>query len=527
MRARGIFIALAIGCSAPVAPPRPPPSPPTPDAIAVTPDAPPDAAPAALGAACGPEQPCEEGARCLAWPGGSCARACDASCGPAGRCVELVLADGPAERCLPACTTDADCRADEGYACDPTWHACTLPNAPAIVPRTCPPPAGIARDPAFLPATPLGAGRAPSAVVLPDGAVAVLYAGATGALQLARIDAANRVTTTALPVEGAVDQARLARGPGGALFAIWRITRDGGHAIELAASRDHGATWSPAIRIDDPADCAGVRDARACPADPRVIARGGELVVAYAARGLRVRTSRDGLRFGPPVTATAGTRGALAVARDGTLYAAALAGSAFAAYGSGAHRVELAVAPPGGLELGPPQPISRDGEQLPWWFAIPAIARDDRRDRLYLGYVRGGRAATWDLVIALTRDRGKTWIRRRLGDAPACALEAAPALALDPTTGTLHVAWFDSRGPRFAHATCTLAGCRARGRIDSVPFAAMSLLPGSPRAIDDHAVLVIDDRRRTLHAVWAQPVDQGGGVVAPQVFHARARLGPR
>ena len=105
---------------------------------------------------------------------------------------------------------------------------------------------------------------------------------------------------------------------------------------------------------------------------------------------------------------------------------------------------------------------------------------------------------------------GKIVKRAAIGD--HCSIHMAPALALDPTTGTLHVAYYDSVG--FAHATCAPGSCKVAGTLAAFP---VSTARSGPRALGDHAALVVDDRRRRLHAVWASP----GGV-----FHAVAKLQP-
>jgi hypothetical protein len=142
-------------------------------------------------------------------------------------------------------------------------------------------------------------------------------------------------------------------------------------------------------------------------------------------------------------------------------------------------------------------------------------------------YVRGGRDAVWDLVIAATKDNGKTWKRTRIGDdLPGCAIHMVPALALDPVTGTLHVAWYDNRGGgRFARATCTpgAAKCTQQGAINDQPFAALTAEHDTPRSLGETAALVVDAKRRVLHAVWAQPVDEQGKVVT-RIRHAQAVL---
>src|SRR5213075_3536454 len=78
--------------------------------------------------------------------------------------------------CAASCRSNDDCR--DGYACDPQWHACTVPNAAAIRPKECAAPVGFGRDPTFGPATavsnPILATREPSAVIADDGTLVAI-----------------------------------------------------------------------------------------------------------------------------------------------------------------------------------------------------------------------------------------------------------------------------------------------------------------------------------------------------------------
>ena len=150
--------------------------------------------------------------------------------------------------------------------------------------------------------------------------------------------------------------------------------------------------------------------------------------------------------------------------------------------------------------------------------------------------MRGGRDATWDIVLATSKDSGATWKRTRLaGD--GCAIHMVPNLALDATTGTLHVAYYDSEGAAPVRArelrarrhevqTARRDQQRAvRGAVDRAP---------TQKWIGEYQSLVVDDKRRMLHAVWAQPVVESGGPGSPltsgkpitRMFHAAAKLKP-
>ncbi len=455
---------------------------------------------------------------------------------------------------MASCTADVDCRAAEGYVCDRAWRACVIPNSTVIIPRACPPPRGIGRDPGFAPsiqlstATSPGASQlAPSAVITPDGSLVTIYGTRTGAAAgnvpgLARIDPLGRPTLDTPIVSPRTYHADpwLARDARGTLIATWVGFDDGDthREIALATSRDAGLTWSAPVAVHETDACTASAPDRgvACLARPMVVSgpdpdrRGAELVhLMYAAAGLRVRTSDNGGKtFGPARTALAGSYGNATVGADGRLHAVAIDGGAGAGFGTGDHRIHYTVSADGGRSFARPITVSRDDETLPYFFANPSIAVDTRRRWLYIAYVRGGRDARWDLVLAASRNGGQTWSRTRIGDDPACAIHMVPNLALDPTTGRLHLAWYDSRGPdaRFAHAICGPGAtrCTQLGRINDLPFAALSTTRDGARSIGDHQALFVDDKRRTLHAVWTQPIAALGGTITSRIFHARATL---
>jgi hypothetical protein len=128
-------------------------------------------------------------------------------------------------------------------------------------------------------------------------------------------------------------------------------------------------------------------------------------------------------------------------------------------------------------------------------------------------------------VVAATRDGGKTWRRTVIGD--GCALHLVPNLALDPVTGTLHLAYYDNVGVvgRFVHATCNVgaASCSPWGAINSEPFAALPLGRRTPITIGDRERITLDAKRRVLDVVWAQPVVANETTVV-RTFHATATL---
>jgi hypothetical protein len=464
--------------------------------------------------------------------------------------------------CLASCATDADCRVDDGYVCDPAQRACVEPGLAVPVAASCP-LVGPARDAAFSAGemwtsasddARLGLAQLDPSVVLADdghpiavfetfagsGAGAILAHGAS----LVSVDARDGVHATT---------PRLARDHAGLLYAVWHAhDEDGGGSIALATSNDLGATWSDARSASAPADCversgsAGPRSAaegrrgesidRDCIDDPRIVVgpaprgeRGERLYVAYATgtAGLRVRSSRDrGDSWLHTTTALPATTGALAVGSDGRVHVVGLRGGVLASYGSAMQAIEYAVSADGGATFSRRVVVSARDERIPSWFAGPVIAVDDARGWVYFAYARGGRDAVWDIALVATRDGGKTFVRAALGD--GCALHMVPTLALDAATGTLHVAYYDTSGApgRFVHASCGpgLAKCAVRGAIESDAFAALSLVRHAANAVGDYAGLVFDDRRRVLHATWAEPVADSEGRVVTRIVHASAKI---
>ena len=451
-----------VGCSGAAAPAPVSLPPPPPPADAAVPDAP---VRTARGGACHAAT-CADGLTCGALPQGYCLSGCD-RCAD-GQCVDT-WADGA--RCLARCATDRDCRRDEGYACDAAWHACLIPNSAAIVPRLC---TADAHDDAFGPPEPLTTDHAidPTAALADDGTLVALYARDDGTL-------ASGVTGT---------QPRLVPTAAGELTAVWL----GATGIELATTRD-GTTWTAPRAAQAAGDDAL--------AEPNV-APGYALYGSHGA--LRIRA------LGAPtaVTPVAGMRASALVGADRRLHVVALDGGPLGGYGSADQRIQYTVSRDGGRTFATPIQISARDEELPWFAAAPALALDERRGWLYVAYVRGGHDARWDIVVVALN--GKQTRRAVIGD--GCSIHMAPALALDPVTGTLHVGYYDSVG--FAHATCTPGSCKVAGAIGTFP---VSTARSGPRALGDRAALVIDNKRRTLHAVWASPAG---------VLHAVAKLQP-
>jgi hypothetical protein len=469
---------------------------------------------------------------CAPLPGGYCASLCGVT-GTAcdGTCVETVRAG---EVCMKRCDADADCRTNEGYVCE--QHACTLPNFAAIVPKTC--KGTGARDAAFGPSEPWSTSASPgvyqfepSAALLPDGSVVAMYIG-RGSQFEGNALGVSTTTKKDQPFKTAKQShfdPWLARDRSGTVHAVWYgfDGRDQNGEIAYATTKD-GVTWSTPIAVHDPGDCTGDGECLDKPMiaiGPDRTAKAKDVVyILYSgADALRVRAMRGGV-LGPAVSATEGIYGSALVSRDGQLRIATLNGGPRGAFGSADQKVEYTVSADGGASFSPSVTVSGPGEMIPFFFSNPSIAIDEARHWIYIAYARGGRDAVWDIVIAASKDGGKTWRRTSIGD--GCAIHMVPNVAVDPKTGTLHVAYYDSEGaPRFAHATCTpgAAKCTVKGAINSVPFAALSTERHGSKWIGEYESLLVDSKRRVLHAVWTQPVEENGKPIA-RIFHAQAKL---
>ncbi len=504
-------------------------------------DAPIDAPPplALRGEACGPTHGCADTLTCADAPGGYCTSACGlagAVC-PDGNCVATARSG---EQCLKRCERDADCRTGEGYLCDPQWRSCLISNVAVIVPKQCPPPRAGGRDKAFgasvamsSAATPGLYQLEPSALVTDAGDLLAMFGSRRGVADPGQLGSAvigaRGVLPTGFPVDaGDRSQVRIARDKKGIFYAVW-LEAEGKHRqISLARSRDGGTTWTGPHPVDA-ADCD--EHDRDCLDRPMIAvgaaapSTGNDLIhVLYAAGGgLRVATSLDeGATFRTAITAVSGHHGSATVGADGRIHAVVLDPvTSLPGFGAADQRIVYTVSADNGRSFARAQKLSGRDEMLPYFAASPGVAVDTKRGFIYAAYVRGGRDAVWDLVLLSSKDKGKTWKRSVIGD--GCSIHMVPSLALDPTTGTLHVAWYEPRG--FVHATCKpgLASCAQQGTINDAPFAALSLERDAPRSVGESAALVIDTKRHILHAVWAQPVDEQGKVVA-RIFHAQATL---
>ena len=518
-----------------------------------TPPLPPPAT--AIGGACAPDREnmqstCAAGALCMPLPGGYCTAPCataacpDGSvCVPTGRMGEL---------CVAACATDADCRADEGYVCDPARHGCVLPfsTAPAIAAchNEAPPDAGFSDMTALTTADSPGAYQfEPSAVVTPARDVVAVYTGGAASffdpsfLGVLRVPAdGSPATDTPLPTSkrmhfdpwAAIDRA-------GVVHAVW-LGHDGGGVdlnaeIGYARSADGGKTWTPPVAIHDPALCA---DGHPFCLDKPMIAIGPDpaapkskkreaIRAFYSSEGMKMTTSSDGgATFGPPVPVLGATYGDVAIDGAGAIHVVAADASPAgpAAWGSADNAI-VYTRSTDGKTFAPPVKVSGPGESIPFYFVNPSVAIDGKRKLIYVAYAAGTPDGVWSIQLAIGKVGGTTWTRRPL--APGYCHQAVPDLAI-AADGTLHATWYQTvhgRGHRLV-ARCKPGGatCGPPGVLGPA-MATYELVRHSPRWLGEYTALVVDDKHKAVHALWTQVMeDAGGGRGTARIVHAR---GPR
>jgi hypothetical protein len=515
-------------------------------------------APGRIGDACTPDRAspqgtCSAGQLCMPAPGGYCTSPCGATGAPCPEGSVCLPSVRGGEMCARSCASDADCRADQGYVCDPGRKACSLPFLASPKLGACPaaaPPAGDFSAPAVLStkATPGIYQFEPAAAVTPSGDLVVVYTSGGSIfgksfLGVARIPAGGApVIDQPLPTtkQNHFD-AWATTTRDGAVHAVW-LGHDGGGVdrnaeIGYARSTDGGATWTAPVAIHAAADCPP--DTRFC-LDKPMIAAGPvpgkpaqEALRAFyfsgTGGGMRMRTSLDGGKtWDAPITASEGAYGDVAIDGKGRIHIAVAMSepAGVRAWGSADNTIAYSVSTDG-KTFGKPLTASAPGELLPSFFVNPTIAVDDRRGWIYVAYAAGTPDGKWDIRLAATRDDGKTWTRLKVNDDPTCANHMVPNLALDPADGTLHVTFYENRGGagHLAYTTCKPAGgaCAPVTRV-SPDMAAYELVRHSSMWLGEYASLVVDPKRKLLHAVWTHTVQEGPHAIG-RLRHASRKLG--
>lgn len=381
----------------------------------------------------------------------------------------------------------------------------------------------------------------PAAAILPSGAVALMYQAHGGlfegnGLGVATVDPSGHVEERALRTERKRHfDAWMTADPQGTLHAVW-LGHDGGRPdkrpqIRYATSKD-GLTWAVGGAVHDADhDCPG--EVAGCLDKPMIAWAGGAaLVVYYSEPGEGAKAVRvvDGKPQGPSVKVGEGAYGDMTVSPSGKVHVvyASWDEGKVDRFGDRRTHIDLVRSEDGGRSFGKPARVSAEDEPVPFYFSNAQVAFDEARDLLYVVYPTGLGDGRWALTLASSRDGGASFQRIKVNDDAPCANHMTPRAALDRRTGALHVIWLENRTGRggVAYAACEAGGarCSASEAVSDTPFASYTFARHRPDWLGEYPALVIDEERRALHAVWAQPVDEDGEAVS-RIFYARADLG--
>jgi hypothetical protein len=504
-----------------------------------------------MGAACTAQErfttgTCGDNLVCAPLPGGSCLSFCP--CPDGAVCVPTMRMG---EICAKPCTSNADCRAAEGYVCDPHYSGCIFPRvspAPRLAACTAP---DLPRR-SFGPVTQLSTSATPgtyqyepSAALNARGDLVVLYTAGSplgtvhplatsvvlrdGRIERDRVFTSNRRNHFDPWLTGARD---------GTVYAAWlgfdNASWPEQHAIIGLSRSADGVTWTGASVADDAeGDCPN--ETPGCLDKPVILAGPDQhdpkrdvLYVFYLnepERGTRVVRSTDGGK-----TFTKST----SVTPSDDVYNATITetGVVHVAYRVHPDRFEYVKSADGATTFTTSRVVSRPDESAgAGGFSNPQVVADERRGALYVVYPSGGADGRWDIILATSTDGGATWRHTKVNDDASCANHMTPMSALDPSTGRVHLMWLENRTGRggVAYTSCirskTEAGatCAPNEAVNDAPFASYSLVRHSPKWLAEYGSLVLDQKRRVLHAVWTQTVPEAAGATA-RIFHAAARL---
>jgi hypothetical protein len=510
---------LFVGACGPKAAPKPVAPPPPPDVT--------------LGGACkagaqaGAEGHCASGLTCTTAGGASfCAAPCPCSGG--GACVAT---PSHPEMCLKTCSGDGDCG---GLSCSPDWGVCAPAGLLAGKPPACT-EAALARK-SFGAVTQVSkadkGSHDPALAFDRDGNLVVVHAAGGAASKLDR--------NVPLEKENAGDP-WLATDRAGRLFLAllgWNGgAAESGMMVGVSTS-DDGTTWSkPAAAHDAATDCAG--DVAGC-LDKPIVAIGPDrdnpkIDVVYAiywsnvSGSLRATHSTDGGQsFSPSAQVGTGAFADAEVTSSGKLHVVYASGGGGNRLGDTGNGIYYTSSSDTGESFAPATRVSSEADAVPYYFNSPRVIVDVPRRMLYTVYTAGTPDGKWDIFVASSKDGGVTWpTRTKVNDDGACATHMLPAAALDPSTGRVHVIWVENRSGAgaVAYASCASGGtsCGKNEAVSEAPFAAFGFGRRSAATLGDHIGLAYNAKKKELHAVWTQPVDEGGAAVG-RIFHSVAKL---
>ncbi len=384
----------------------------------------------------------------------------------------------------------------------------------------------------------------PAVALLPDGALAIAWNvrdpiwSASSGLVTARLDRDGHLEAKVLPTTRTeAFDAWMTVADDGEAHLVW-LAHDGGRPearmqIAHATSRD-ARSWTIREPSHLQADCP--ETAKGCLDKPMVVPTTAGIVTLYSTN-TELRAVTPGARSSARVAGGANASVArtpddvlhLVVVEDKEASAATEEEGPEGAWGSAQITVSYVRSDDRGQSWKRISSPAAEGEPVPFFFSNPQIAVDAARGFTYVAYPTGTPEGAWIIRLATSSDGGRTWKRLTVNDDAPCANHMAPQLALDPSTGTVHLIWLENRTGTGAlvAAQCEPGGQRC-GPNETVSggFASYSFERHLPAWLSEYGALVVDDERRTLHAVWTQPVEENGSATS-RIFCARAQLPPR
>jgi hypothetical protein len=450
------------------------------------------------------------------------------------------------ERCLEKCTNDGEC-GGEGWVCDTAWKACGPLGvfAPKLAACTASP---LPRSP-FVKTIQVTTRDAPGLyqfepTAAPTRSGDVVVAFGVGAPTFQPFG----IATTVVHPDGTVGPPTLMRGkdsgfdawlaadPASGTIALVWLAYEGSRVPEknagIAFTTTHdGKSWAPTRYVHDPRDCPPGTEG--CLDKPMVTwGSRGALYVFYetnepAALKL-VRSDDGGATFTPATLVAEAGYGDVDVDPSGVLHVVAGQGHCTLGDGPTSGCFIYARSEDRGATFTRSRVLA-DAQSVTGFFSNPQVVSDDARKLVYVVYPRGTPDGRWDIVLATSRDTGKSWTSIRVNDDPPCANHMTPQAAIDPRTGDVHVTWLENRTGKggVAHARCESGGarCSANDAVSDAPFASYELQRFSPKWLGDYGSLFVDPARATLNAVWIQTVADGPGAVpTARIFFSSARL---
>ncbi len=427
------------------------------------------------------------------FPFGYCIQQCEGGVAcPAGS--ECITVGGRFAICLLSCTTNTDCRAEDGYACSTTMSGAMV-CAPAGAPIGT-------RNGAACYTTTAGPNQLPALA-------RTTFAGANLSASAARTDSTYEAEGNVAinPVRGNVTLAYIAQSRGGAFMGtsttadgtmvlengavrdplhpatsdpVLAYTADGtlhmtflGYAydrsgqpmnmrVRVTESTDDGATWAVARAIEPTTYCTAGCDKPWIAVGPGPGGTGeavyvGVLQETSTNANLAIMRSVDGGQtWTTPSVFAAGPLSiggstiipnlqTFVVGPDGVVHVTYVGLSATnqrANYGDTNNRIVYRRSADGGATWGPARRVSATTDSPV--YNQPMLDIDG--NTVYIAYVSGTQQGAWDIMLATSPDGGTTWQYRKVNDEPdACATHELPALAADRARHVVHVSWYENR----------------------------------------------------------------------------------